>query len=536
MQFKNWPFGINENPVLYWMTSPRKNAFGWVMDAVFKRQSQFSPRIVRVEVPWGTLPYLRIGRTYYDRGRLDETSKHGLEGNLILLPKNRGKIIPAHTMPRELRSFYKDYQLSEEMVWMIVDRSKTYYIPCLELIRAFLASSVYMTNQLLFPTAIENMVSEEEVADTVLDMVLNSRIPTTIANNSTAFHIAWLRHNHAARGMWNGIFATQRHKARAGQWPTLDVALQSGVPLECEPPNDTKYLIKYRGFYSGNSWLVQEITSVEGFDIPFEEVYFSHPLLATVRFEDGRSNAPKTYPKMVGTVKEYEIDNQGGTAKPSSFQPRMVVSGVEFLAKKKIKMKRVSNQERTAKRNEGDCPTRDWCPSHRVTTQGERRSGTLRSLEVRGISLVNYNNLSMENRDGLKEFIDTVNLMQEWQLGWNMQVEFVPVPEGTRISKYPSGERRMCAVIKIDQPYKTSIWIVEVARPDQWQISTLLLRENPTEALAEGGLKFKWLKEDGHWDSEVFERYPTEFQRIRHTDFGIKRWAERISEKIKRAE
>mgnify|MGYP006869434341 FL=1 len=107
MQFKNWPFGSNEKPVLYWMTSPRKCDSGWVMDAVFKRQSGLLPRIVRVEVPWGTLPYLRIGRIYYDRGRLDETSKSGLESNFVLFPKHTGRLIPAYDMPKELRSFYE---------------------------------------------------------------------------------------------------------------------------------------------------------------------------------------------------------------------------------------------------------------------------------------------------------------------------------------------------------------------------------------------------------------------------------------------
>ncbi|MDR3564636.1 MAG: hypothetical protein P4N59_24830 [Negativicutes bacterium] len=532
MQFKNWPFGSNETPVLYWMTSPRKSASGWVMDAVFKRQPEFSPRIVRVEVPWGTLPYLRIGRTYYDKGRLDETSKSGLESTLILLPEYRGKLMPAHAMPRELRSFYGDNQLSKEMVWVIGDGHKTYYIPCLELIRAFLASSVYMTNHLLFPTALEDMVSKEEVAGSVLEMVLNLRIPTTIANNSTAFHIAWLRHNQTARQMWNGILATQRYKARARQWETLEEALQSGVPLECEPPNDTKYVVNYRGFYSGDNWLVQEIISVQGFDIPFEEVNYSHPLLKTIRFEDDGNKASLTRTRIVEPGQEYEMDNQGGPAGPKSFQPRIIVSAVEFLAKKKIKIKRVSDQERTIKRNKDNGQTKDWRPSHKVTTQDGQYGGTLRPVEVRGISFVDYNNLSLENQKGLKEFMDAVNLIQEWQSEWNIQVEFVPVPEGTRISQYPSGERRMCAIIKIARQSKALMWLAEVARPDRWQISTLLLGENPCEVLAED-VQLKWLKVDGHWDWEGFIKYPNiTFKKIKHSSCTNKWWAVRMSRKI----
>lgn len=532
MQFKIWPFGAKERPVLYWMTSPRKTDSGWVMDAVFKRQSGLSPRLVRVEVPWGTLPYLRIGRTYHEKGRLDEASKSGLESKLVLSPKHIGKVIPAHSMLRELRSFYGDHQLAEEMVWVITAGYKTYYIPCLELIRAFLASSVYMANHLLFPTSIEDMVSEEEVANNALEMVLNPRIPKTIVNNSTAFHIAWLRHNPAARQMWNGILANQRHKARAGHWPTLESALRSGVPIECEMPNDTKYIINYRGFYSGDNWFVQEIISVEGFDIPFEEVRYSHPLLDIVRFEDDEDNVPKTRVKKVETGQEHELDNHGGAAKSASFQPRIVSSTVEFLAKKRIRMKRVSNKERTTKGNK-DTGVRDWGPSHRVTTQDSRCDGTLQPIEVRSISLVDYYNLSLENREGLKDFLEMVNLLQELRPDLKVQVEFVPLPEGTRISRYPSGERRMCAVVELEWPSNVQIWIIEIARPDRWQISTLLVGEPPYGTSNGQSLKLNLIRTDGHWDSENFETSQCPIiTRIRHTDSGIKRWAGRIIEKI----
>ena len=532
MQFKNWPFKKDEKVVLYWMTSPRKNVSGWVMDAVFKRQSGFSPRILRVEVPWGTLPYLRIGRTYYDKGRLDDTSTRGLESKLILLREHRGKLMPAHAMPRELRSFYGDTQLAGEMVWAIADGYKTYYFPCLELVRAFLASSVYMTNQLFFPNAIEDIVSEEGVTENALNMVLNSRIPTTIANNSTAFHIAWLRHNPTARKMWEGILANQRRKARDGGWPNLEAALQSGVPLECEMPNDTKYVITFRGFYSGDHWLVQEIISVDGFDIPFEEVSYSHPLLEMMRFEDEGENTSRTKPKMIGTGQEDEMDNLGGPAKATSFQPRVVVPAVEFLAKKKIKIKPIFRQTRTAKRNQGKGQTKNWCPTHQVTTQDSQYGGFLHPIEVRGISFVDFDKMSMENQNGLKEFVDSIIILSEQQPAWNLDVKFVLVPEGIRISKYPSGERRMCVVVKIERVAKGPIWLVELARPDQWKISTLLLGgsslENPTENLK------KWLSTDGHWNiCALKEALCPSIRMVRHTNAGIKFRMENLKQKIR---
>ncbi|WP_188399549.1 hypothetical protein [Sporomusa sp. GT1] len=540
MQFKIWPFETNEIPTLYWLTSPRKNASGWVMDAVFKRQPGHFPRILRVEVPWGTLPYLRIGRKYRYKGQLDETSKSGVDGNLSLSQKHRGQVIPAFSMPRELRSFYGDEELSQEMVWVMDDGNKTYYIPCLELIRAFLASSVYMTNHLLFPTAIEDMVLEEDIRGNVLDMVLNPRIPPAIANNSTAFHIAWLRHNQAARQMWTSVLATQRQRSVDGHLPTIETVLQSGIPLECEPPSDIKYNIGYQGFYSGSNWLIQEITSIKGFDIPFDEVYFSHPLLPTTRFEDGENNKPRSKTKVADSGQEFELDNQGGAAKPTSYQPKIIVSTVEFSAKRKLKIKRISNKKSTIERDKVDGEKNIWRLSHEVTTQENRHAGYLRPIEVGTISYVEFNNLSLENRQGLKEFMHTLNLIQDYRPNWVIQIEFMPVPKGTRISKVPSGEPRMCAVVRIDKNLNTHpVWIVEVSRPDCWPISTSLFSikkktgENQCAEKIDKCDFISSINNEGHWHYEMLKMYEQLLiRRVVHTGSGFKKWMKRIIEKI----
>ncbi|WP_213529948.1 Tn7-like element transposition protein TnsE [Paenibacillus cisolokensis] len=111
------------------------------------------------------------------------------------------------------------------------------------------------------------------------------------------------------------------------------------------------------------------------------------------------------------------------------------------------------------------------------------------------------------------------------------------VPPGKRFSVCPNGSRRTCAIVQADNGILTR-FVIEVARPDDWSISTLILHliqqtsiktiERDIKLLLEG-----LVQKSGHWDQNVLNQCNgLNIEKVKQYQSAIRNWAYRINGKL----
>lgn len=112
----------------------------------------------------------------------------------------------------------------------------------------------------------------------------------------------------------------------------------------------------------------------------------------------------------------------------------------------------------------------------------------------------------------------------------------VEIPGDRAFCRLADGSRRNCAVVEIIQDGTMPSFILEVARPDNWFISTLLIKVNTGRDAARliekeiAGLLEDMVKRDGHWNVERLEQSPTlKTVRLKHIyEQSSWTWSQRI--------
>lgn len=132
------------------------------------------------------------------------------------------------------------------------------------------------------------------------------------------------------------------------------------------------------------------------------------------------------------------------------------------------------------------------------------------------------------------------NMVVEWLLpeSDSIRMSVVRIPPGERFSICPNGARRTCAIVQVTSPMFTK-YILEVARPDDWSISTLILSPINHVHLDAIEKSIKYLlnglvQKSGHWDQSILNRcFVMKIDKLKHykSDSNID-WALKISNKF----
>jgi hypothetical protein len=125
-----------------------------------------------------------------------------------------------------------------------------YYVPCIELLRAFLTPSKTLANLILKPNGLDFLIVQEEVYEDYLYLSLSGDLPRSLVNTASVAHLAWLRHSPAARACWesvyNGVFA----KAIAASPQQPASMLTTGIPIELKPPIEKSCELHFNALHS----------------------------------------------------------------------------------------------------------------------------------------------------------------------------------------------------------------------------------------------------------------------------------------------
>lgn len=522
-----WPFDKGEEVLLYWLCSPFQNPEGlWILTAIFKRLS--TQECVKVEYPWGTLPLLSLGRIYKDK-LMQKNTVANYEMN-IDIKSSLCNIETAWSIPSILWSMNRDKQLGKQLICKFVSNNITYCIPTLELIRAYFAPNVALSNQILQPNGLDFWVINEKIEDQSLYIDFSADMPRSMLNNSMVQFFVWLRHDSQAKATWQSVYSNLLGEAVKLNREKPAQQLQFGIPLQVNLSGFSNWSFHLRGYKQGAYCLVLEITEAAISAVPFKQIFYSHPSLIE-SIGDTPENTVEYERRKRVTNSEHELNDSGlaGMTEENPEKLNQFKMKYSFTSRPQmIAIRQTVESKNQKKYNQSE---KLLMLSPDVTTQDQQSGGKIRKIEVED-PLFKYG----EWTKGLEEFFQGVEKLQELMPKLDILIDIVSLVCGT-FACLPDGSQRKCAIVKMINRGEWCGTLVEVARPDKWEISTLLmLPKTSYYSLNEPENMVNSLitSLDGHWDLEKFvveENF--EFFMFRHSGcFDTKRWSRRIKEKL----
>jgi hypothetical protein len=139
----------------------------------------------------------------------------------------------------------------------------------------------------------------------------------------------------------------------------------------------------------------------------------------------------------------------------------------------------------------------------------------------------------------LRDFIKAVRHIIASHIQPQLRYGVVEIPSSRAFCRLADGSKRSCAVIEVTQEGVEPCYILEIARPDNWSVSTLFIRVlTPGPEQSVGGLIAELLEElvkrDGHWNAERLDSSSSlRVSRLKHVaEHSAWVWSRRILERL----
>jgi len=235
-------------------------------------------------------------------------------------------------------------------------------------------------------------------------------------------------------------------------------------------------------------------------------------------------------------LEEFEVDGtKNHLANQDINQPVVDQSNTQMSFVTKTMFKKMATEEQ--KINQGDTYYRGEGPGGALQEDGTRKvsvndpvaGGNLPPIEFKTLEVV-----SNIKGFALGQFLRMIEKFIGINPEYKVSVNIVYLPLGRKFSWIPDGRRRACALVKVLRPGMRPIWILEIARPDNKALSTLLFTLGSTDFLLEEKEINKILQSivfnSGHWDKNKLSRY--NYFLMKHTSTHPEKWALRIRTKL----
>ncbi|MBL8203481.1 MAG: hypothetical protein JNM09_04570 [Blastocatellia bacterium] len=523
LKVKPWPFDKNEPATLNWILSPIRKISGYEVIAIFK--TLFTGKLERVPLPLGILPALRIGRVYIDGKLADQIP----QPQKLDIPNIRnGTLVDGFKMPPSLYSLLEQRSSCEENLWRFELNANTYFLPCLEMIRAFFIHTKTLANKILIPNGLDTLIGDEEIKGNELILHLDETFPLNLLKTKEMEaahlnHLIWLRHNPSARMAWE--FVARKLYAQAIKNNPFDLfqALSERIPLQVIPPFAESLRMEFTSVSHGNQHLVLEILGFEETTpLPFDRVSYTHP-----RLEEPRKTTVTKIRKIpIEVGEEIELDTSGLPAKNESNPTIVKTPAVEFRLLHFVPLKRIYQ-----KRPDDNSPKRITVAEETPVSSVVRSAnptvygGLHNPLEFAGLTAP-APDLPDYQEKGLNQFLTAVNVLASHYQQELMVYPFIgELAYDKSFSKDEQNHQRKYAWVSIQSRQSTAhCFILELARVEGRQIATLFikapqkvsspLQEKLTESLN---------KNNGHFNPDNFSCDLAEkVETLRHSSLGVK--------------
>ncbi|MCP1312593.1 Tn7-like element transposition protein TnsE [Paenibacillus tyrfis] len=532
-KFRRWPFDKGETVELCWTGSLFTGVKGdWRINVAFRRSDK---SIAIIDHPVGVWPILRLGQIYTDNAFEMTRPMAGIVETIQVTDIRQGQLVFGFDVPSKLLYLDKQKELGKQFVWKYEDNGLEYYVPMMEWARCLFIKNRTLAYLVLQPHGLEQIFENVKQRDETMYIDFNRRLPVTIAQNKdSALHIAWIHGNGTIRNSWDSIYSYLFRAATKKDNIDPKSIFRKGIALKFELPQLDPCEMMVRCIRKGNQVLVQEIMGISNLKLPAEKLVYSHPIMKKQIANDGPK---KTRITDQSEQEEFEITDDNDFAKENTYQDVLDVPPTfyGFVQKPEIIIDRKERQ----KVNSGDGVILP------IGRGGKNQNDGVKEVSVEDTSIggevppIEFESLQavlMSEGIGLEEFFKVISKLID-DYGLNIKMSIFQLPLGKRYSVCDNGVRRTCAVAQVTTAVSKK-YILEMARPDGWSISTLILTNEKKLTVREIEKNIKYLLEEvvkkgGHWDQYILNGCTLDIQKLKHyQNDSIAIWAERIFNKM----
>lgn len=540
VRVRPWPFAKGELAELFWMCSPYLDSENnWVFKASFKDSAS---QIRDIKLQWGLLPDLCVGQYFID-GLPSEFPNRGSIEEVDVSKVTEYEICDAFDMPAVLYYFNQNPLLGKQKVCKFRANNRIYYVPCIEIVRSFLAPSRVLAYQLLRPNGLdalfEKITYRTEFYTASVD--LSCDYPRSLVNEDNIIHLVWLKTYEPMKAIWDSVYINMYKKA-IEKFPHGPVnGFKAGVPLEVNPILLPFGKWIYRGIRVNNYSLIFEIKEIKGLPLYLGDIIYTHPSFSKPEKVDEPKNLRVAQGNRGKEKTSNELSDDDANKNESAVVSASTKVKLEFMHRPRVrKVTRNKYKQRTGAPDESN----SFLNSGKASDIGDKKTvsakdwvyeGKVGSLEFKTIEVTYSTSI-----EGLEDFLKAISIIQGKFVNIKISSSIISLPDDKSFSLYENNRRRNCAIVKIEQVDILPYYIIEIGRADFWSISTLIIYHNTTENIQDsiedliGRLIIGVVNNNGHWDMlSLQEEKDFQFEMMKHVrGEHVGHWAERIEKKL----
>lgn len=537
LAIRPWLFKKDEIACLQWIGSPfQSEANQWFIDCIF---SDFNGNVRKIELPFGTLPGIKIGRKYRNGIWIDnEDSRETFQVNI---PKEtQFNILSLNGIPRSLYNFKGISKFKDDLLCSFQIGEDIYFLPCIEVVGSILAPYQAFANKILTPSGLEDFIEEVDTGLNIIHIKFTSEYPKKLLRPEIVAYFSWLKYNADARREWNAVYRNLLELAAetCPLFPTL--AFKTNLPLKAIPPMSADSTWKFKGMRYKNNILIQEITYRSGLEPAYTSINYTHS--GSVPGNNINKSTRKSYKR-----RRYEegkssqnADNIGLPSKKSRSNISVRQQEVQFLFAERVRVGKERNNVRNKNAGYKHNKQIGFGKSSKTsinigTTQDWTLEGKLNQIEFFSLQMVKE-----DTEKGLEKFLKVLENIRKYYKSIDFEISVVYVPSNRAFSVNDSGNRRKCAVVKAYSRSVLQCYILELSRIDEWPISTLFIK--PVSSIYSNS-EFESLinkllcevsENGGHWNETNIKGLTNyKFEISKHIPGqDVLRWTEIIANKI----
>lgn len=534
VKLRRWPFETNETAEVCWFGSIFMGTKGnWRINVAFRRSGK---PIQIVDYPVGIWPMLRLGQQYTN-GVFDLTGTNtGIVETIQISDVRQGKLVFGFDVPSKLLFLDKNRDLGKQFVWKYEIGDTEFYVPVMEWMRCLYVKNRTLAYLMLIPHGLDLIIENVKQNDESLYIDFNRRLPVTLAQKKdNVLHISWIYSNEKIRNSWDSIYNyIMRYAIKKDPADPRSIYCE-GIALKFDLPSLEPCEMMVRCVRKGNQTLIQEIIGISNLNLPAEKLVYSHPLLKKQLAVDGPKKTRIT--ETDENEEDVAITEENEPAKENPYQDVLDVPPTffGFVNKPEIIIHRKGRQTV----NTGEETIIPLGRGGKNKGEGPKEVSAEDTMAGTGTPPIEFESLQtvpVSEGIGLEDFFKVIHKLVH-DYGLQIKMSIVQLPLGKRYSILENGVRRTCAIAQVTTMISQK-YIIEMARPDSWSISTLILTNANKINSIEIEKNFRFLLEEvvskgGHWDQYMFYHCALSIQKQKHyQNDDLDAWADRLYQKV----
>ncbi len=496
IRWSPWPFAPNQGVTLYWIRSPQRDPVSgqWMTTAVFQDDSQ---RLHEVSVPWGFLPWLKLGRLYRNGVPMGDAS----QGSLIAIDNldqwdvqiaEAGQVIPRTGYP--LRTAMN----LAEFCWVFSRGARTVVVPQFEGMRSLVAPTRFLALGCLQPSFLDTIVRDYNIQGDILYMEFSKDMPVRLLTRATVLQLAHLLLDPSLRRCWDALYPYQ-------------LRTDSGR-MACPPPAVRNLVVRGQPMPTA-TLLVYEVLEAKLYPLPVHQVLWRHP---QNELEPERDEAKIRWRRVDAAGKDLALDHRVAATGAGS----ILVDGTGAISgTRRIQVRRWGLESRR---------TRNW----RVLSK-ERKEFTVSGADVGtgakrppvDVALdIPQGDLPQTGiEEGLNDFLAAIRSMRQTFDG--LVIVKIINTLGEQGFWVVDGTPRPMAIVRVVSPSGQEATVLEFARPDEYPISTLIVADSLAREEVNTLLPSLVFREGGWNGTALDQQWGSHYHLLRHLTRPPERWA-----------